>query len=212
MSTALAIMAHGGAQATVDDFLPHWKSLDAFLICSLPKGENLTGFDNYFHGGQSAYSGYHVFHRFMLTLRMLLETTYDDIIIAEYDTVNLRPELPVIEFGSLGSYFVVAEGPVSGSPLQLCALSPWCMDRGTGWKLLAACEESLTLDPDYEAGKGLLDRWIGKVVWDHGIPHHVGQFLLGYPWHVGVHDRIRNLHANWIHGWKTKEDFKHLWT
>lgn len=212
MKPALAILAHESAQATVNDFLPKWKSLGVDLYCSIPQGHAVAGFENYLHLGQSAYSGFYVFDRFMQTLLAMLETKADKIIIAEYDTVNLRPEIPFIRPGHVSSFFVVAEGLAEGAGNQLCALSPWCFDQESGWAFYNAAKESLETDKEYEAGKGLLDRWIGKVVNDYKIPHIIGMEMLGYPWHVGVHQRITQLNLNWIHGWKNKEEFGFLWT
>lgn len=211
-SATVLIMAHGGAQATVNDFLPKWKALPAQLVCSLPEGEHVDGFNLYFHGGKSAYSGRECFNRFIATLQTALETSSEILVIAEYDTVPLRPVLPVIKPGKVMSYYVVAEGPVIGRGLQFCALSPWAMDRPTAVKLLAACRAAIAEDPDYPAGKGLLDRWLGHVITRYDVPREMGMDMLGYPWHDGAHDRIRWMNFNWIHGWKSKEEFGDLWT
>lgn len=212
MKTTLAILAHSGAQKTVDDFLPRWKSLDADLFCSLPVGDSIQGFDRHIYAGQSAYSGFHVFDRFLQTLWALIETQSDNLIIAEYDTVNLHPTLPKIRPVMITSYFVKADPPIGGGPMQLCALSPWCFDRESAWEFYHAAKESLEKDRDFDAGKGLLDRWIGSVVDQYNLPHVMGYDMLGYPWHDGAHDRIERMGFSWIHGWKNKEDFGRLWT
>lgn len=213
MRTTLAIMAHGGAQSTVDEFLPKWEACNpTLLICSLPEGEHVDGFTLCYNAGKSAYSGYEVFRRFILTLECCLETVSDIIVISEYDTVPLKPALPKCNPGCVTSYFVLAEGPIIGRGLQLCALSPWVMDRPAAELLLAACKQAIIDDPDYPAGKGLLDRWLGHVIHTHNVPRMMGMDMLGYPWHDGAHDRIKWMGFNWIHGWKRKEEFKDLWT
>lgn len=211
MKHAVAIMAHATAQSTVDDFLPRWRSLEADLYCSIPHGEEVHGFQNNIWLGTSAYSGFHVFNRFLLTLDAMIQTGCKRITIAEYDTVNIAPKLPYILPDGITSYFVLAPGFAENEPVQLCALSPWSMERETAIRLSSICRELLAVDPDYPAGKGLLDRWIGKCVVLSEIPRVVGPDLLGYPWHVGAHDRIKRMGLNWIHGWKKREEFGDLW-
>lgn len=200
MKPGVAIMAHAGAQPTVDLFLPQWKTLDCSIYCSAPEGEHVAGFQRYVSCGVSAYSGIEVFRRFTLTLDAMILNQHDPIIIAEYDTVNLRPDLPRVIPGCVTAYF-----SMDGD--YLCALSPWSMDRKTAFLLWEACREALHRDGDYLAGKGLLDRWIGNVVKTAGIPYRLAPDVLSYPWHAGAHDRIKRMGFNWIHGWKTKEEF-----
>lgn len=197
--TSLAIMAHESAQPTVDLFLPKWKELDCDLYCSIPEGDEIKGFERVLRLGKSAYSGRDVFHRFTATLGAMIETGADRIVIAEYDTVNLRPQFPIITKGSVMSCFV-SDGD------QVCALSPWAMDADTAKQLHAACVIALD-DGDYPEGNGLLDRWIGNVIRRAEIHGCNSSDCIGYPWKDGTRERIQAECINWIHGWKTKEEF-----
>jgi hypothetical protein len=211
-SATVAIIAHAKAQQSIDDFRPKWEALPARLIFSIPEGEYLQGVGITVHLGMNAYSGLEVFRRFTLTLEAALRTAAETIVIAEYDTVPLRPVLPYVEPGYVSSFFTLAPALSDSSKVQVCALSPWSMDHRTGDRLLDACKESLETDPDHPEGNGLLDRWLGTLILRHQIPSIVGPDLLGYPWHEGVNDRIRHMGYNWIHGWKRKEEFGDLWT
>jgi hypothetical protein len=211
-SATVFILAHAGAQRTVDDFLPKWEALPARLVFSLPEEEYLERVQISMRCGANAYAGREVFRRFIMTLDAALLTASEHIVIAEYDTVPLRPVLPKISPGKVMSYYVVAEGPVIGQGLQFCALSPWAMDRPAAIALLEACQKEIEENPDYPEGKGLLDRWLGHVIIKHKVPREMSMDVLGYPWHEGAHDRIRWMGFNWIHGWKTKEEFGDLWT
>lgn len=197
--TALCILAHESAQSTVDLFLPQWKQLDCDLYCSIPEGDKINGFDKVLTIGKSAYSGKDVFHRFTATLGVMIETGADRIVIAEYDTVNLRPDFPSMIPGTVISCFVT-DGD------QVCALSPWAMDLAAAKQLHSACLSALE-DGDYPEGKGLLDRWIGNVIRRAEIKGHGSSDCIGYPWKPGTVERIKAEGINWIHGWKTKEEF-----
>jgi hypothetical protein len=149
MQPVLAILAHQAAQPTIDDFLSRWLALDCRLICYVPKGDSVAGFNEVREIGESAYSGAKVFRRFLDTLadvfdiHSLMPNGY--AIIAEYDTVPLRQELPQVTDGSISAHFVKAHAPDGiDAPEQLCALSPWVMDRWTIGRFIAAGEKRLS--------------------------------------------------------------------
>ncbi len=213
MKPILAILAHESAQPTIDDFLPKWNQLDARIICYVPVGHLVTGFDEVRHIGESAHAGNKVFRRFIDTLKDLLTTDADNFVVIEYDTVNRHPLLPKATPGKLVSYLVTLHRHCETSgPMQLCSLSPWVMDRTTMEIFIATAERILPDDPDGADISGLLDRWIGNVIERGPIPAIRGGDMLGYPYHPGIHDRITRMGYNWIHGWKRKEDFGDLWT
>lgn len=207
MNTVLAILAHESAQPTVDEFLPKWNALPCRKIAFIPSGHKLEGFQEIIHQGESAYSGAKVFVRFLLCLEALLETTAEILIVAEYDTVPLRPELPKYTPGLMISNFVSIGNPAT----ILCALSPWVMDRPTAESFVSAGRKHLIEFGDCDHLDGLLDRWIGEVILAGCIKCNGGMDMIGYPWHEGIHRRIRNTRANWIHGFKSKADFGDLW-
>lgn len=212
MKPVLAILAHESAQPTIDDFLPRWKQVDARLICYTPIGHNVIGFDETRTLGESAHSGYQVFSRFVETLKDLLTLDREWFVVAEYDTVNLRPDLPRMIAGRLTSHLVMAPPhDCASGQMQLCSLSPWIMDRKTMALFVFESERLLVDDPNCHRASGLLDRWIGTVIQKGEIPAQGGTDLLGYPWHPGAHRRIRSMGYNWVHGWKRKEDFLDLW-
>ena len=212
MKPVLAILAHQSAQPTIDDFAPRWKQLDADLVCYVPLGETITGIDDVRHIGCSAHAGNIVFTRFLQTLTNLLGSPNEWFIVAEYDTVNLRPKLPAMHFGAITSHLVMAR-PHNLAPgeMQLCSLSPWVMDRRTMLDFIEAGNDLLKTDPNCESVSGLLDRWIGLVIQHGDITAMGGPDMMGYPWHPGAHDRIRWMGFNWIHGFKRASDFGELW-
>lgn len=212
MKTVVAILAHQSAQPTVDDFLPQWRKLPCDVIYYVPVGDSLERVSEYRQVGESAHSGAKVFRRFLDTLKDLAEMDYDHYVVAEYDTVNLRPELPTL-YNNVITTFAVDAPPHNQSygPMQLCLLSPWCFPRSLLIQFIAHAESDLSKEPDGAELAGLLDRWIGRVVDNSKLRFTTGGDMLGYPYHVGVHDRIRKLRLNWIHGWKSKAQFENVW-
>ena len=208
----LAILAHQSAQVTVDEFLPQWRKVDCHLRCYVPVGDTVTGFDDVQQIGVSAHSGYGVFRRFIDTCRDLLRDEYEHYIIAEYDTLNMTPELPMLRADKLTTYVVWAPPHnTNDGALQLCLLSPWCFPRHLLARFVEEAERQIEIDPDAPRFGGLLDRWIGWVVRKAGIPTTLDPDLLGYPYFDEVYDLIKWAKPTWVHGWKRKEDFKDVW-
>jgi hypothetical protein len=213
MSTFLAILAHQSAQPTIDDFLPRWKALGARMGVFVPREHNVDGFQLIYHQGENAYSGQKVFERFLLCCESLVMMSYDSYIIAEYDTVNLRDELPEILPEKISSSLMWSNGPEGHEhELQLCALSPWCMTKPTLVRFIAAAREHIDGDGDMPSCKGLLDRWIGSVMVRANIGGHTPHDMIGYPWHPGIERRIKNIRANFVHGFKSRKEFGDAWT
>jgi hypothetical protein len=212
VNACLAILAHAGAAKTVAEFMPQWKSLGKTVLGFVPDGHHLNGFDVLISEGRSAHAGFYVFDRFLRACERLVGSPFDTYVIAEYDTVNLKPELPSLAPGYITS-------PGSWSPPhnetcganQLCLLSPWTMDRDTLREFIAAARESLKTNPDYPEGAGLLDRWIGYVVIQNNLKATSAINAIGYPYHNGIHERIRRMGFAWVHGWKSKSEFRDLW-
>jgi hypothetical protein len=209
--TTLAILAHQAAQPTIDDFLPRWKVLPCRLVAFVPEGDAVQGFQTVYHIGESAHKGAKVFQRFLATCEALLLTDSAHFVIAEYDTVNLLGELPKYKQGYMISNFVEA-GFHDSEEVQLCALSPWVMDRETLQGFTDAARGFIDADGDAPQIGGLLDRWIGLVVKRAGIPHLSPFDMIGYPWEHDIVRRIKNIRASWVHGLKRKEDFGDSWT
>ena len=207
MNPCLAIFTHEGAAGTVDDFMPRWKALGIPVIGCYPEGDRITGdWDDTISEGISAHAGEAVFLRFRNTCDRLLATRHDLFVIAEYDTVNLRDELPRHTAGHVSTYPIT----INDSPAK-CLLSPWVMDRMTLAELSVAMSHELKVNRRCEESMGLLDRWLG-IVCEHGeVKTIMCANALGYPWHAGAIDRIRRMGYAWVHGWKHKENFGDLW-
>ena len=212
MKATLAILAHESAQPTIDDFLPQWKKLDCNLVVFLPKGHKVEGFRQQFYQGENAYSGRKVFERFLQcceTLNLMRSELY---IIAEYDTVNLSNDLPQHQSGYITSNFILADGIKTSTGTQLCALSPWVMDYMMLKRFIEAGRKYIEGDGDAPHMGGLLDRWIGSVIQRAELPHVTPFNMIGYPWHPGIEDRIKNVGATWVHGFKLRKEFGTAWT
>jgi hypothetical protein len=152
-----------------------------------------------------------VFIRFVNSLRKLrARHAADWYVIAEYDTVNLRDQMPTQHDGKVSSCVVVSD-PILPGPMQVCMLSPWVMQGETMDRFIDAAGPVLRENPDYSEGGGLLDRWVGHVCVRAEIPFENCDNALGYPWHRGAHERIRRMGFAWVHGWKTIEEFGDLW-
>ena len=144
---------------------------------------------------------------------MAAENGNEQIVIAEYDTVPLRPKMPPIKPGMITSGFYVSTPHYREvGDLQGLALSPWAMDRATMLSFIDAMDDALEVDPDGEQFDGLLDRWIAWAALRAGIEFHTTNQVFSYPMRPGAHEKIKRTGAIWIHGWKTKEEFGDIWT
>ena len=213
MNTCLAILAHAGAAKTCSQFLPKWRSLGLPLYAFVPEGHWVSGFETVYQQGRSAHKGYFVFDRFLRCCETLLGTLHDQFIIAEYDTVNLRPEMPTSKPFTLTSPGIFTP-PILGDArnVQMCMLSPWTMSRKWAEEFIMIARSELALDPDFPTGGGLLDRWIGETVRTHNLPVANCDNAFGYPWHIGMEERIKRMNFCWIHGLIDKSEFGELWT
>jgi len=200
----LIVIAHESAQPTIDLFLPKWKALDCDLICAVPVEHKVSGFERVFENGESAHAGRKVFERFLDACRMSLETGCERITIAEYDTVPLRPQMPPIVDDKItcGLFYSTPHNSEVGE-MQSLILSPWSMTRQTMRRFVAGMESAMEED---------LDRWLGWAITRAGIEVHGTHKISSYPMHPGAREKIKRTGANWIHGWKTREQFGDLWT
>lgn len=205
----LAIMAHDKAKPTVDQYSPRWKTLGLETRLYVPEGDTMEGT---IQAGESAHSGIKVYQRFIKTLEHLLETSDKEVfIVAEYDTVNMNASLPRYTPGRMTSYLIrsAPHNQTEGEE-QLCALSPWIMDRATMAAFIKAGYDHIEKHGACDHLSGLLDRWIGEVVLTHNIPFAHGNDLLGYPFKEGVEDAIRS-GKTWVHGFKSITEFQNIW-
>jgi hypothetical protein len=207
--TVFAIMAHDSAQPTVDQYEPRWKTLGVETRIYIPEGDKMAGG---IPAGKSAHSGIVVYDRFLATLENLLATSdKNTFIVAEYDTVNLTSDLPKYTPGTVTAFLVMScpHNQAEGEQ-QLCALSPWVMDRKTAQAFIAAGRKHIQESGECEHLSGLLDRWIGEVMLQHDIQFESGNDMLGYPWKDGIEGQIAS-GRTWVHGFKSKEDFIDIW-
>ncbi len=208
----LVILAHESAQPTIDLFLPKWEALDCDLICAVPVGHKVSGFDHVVEHGESAHAGRKVFERFIAACKMSMEGEHKRIVIAEYDTVPLRPQmLPVVEDKITCGLFISTPHNCEVGDLQALALSPWAMTRETMDRFIHEMDSAFEIDPDGVSFDGLLDRWLGWILMRGGFDIHTTHKLSSYPIHPGSRERIKRTGAIWVHGWKTREQFGDLW-
>lgn len=217
MTGAIAVMAHAGAKPTIDAFLPQWKKLGPPIFAFLPSGDKWPSapINGVVVGGESARTGNPVFLRFLDMCKRLLTAHFDAYFIMEYDTVNLTNKLPRFNPSVVNSGLVALVG-MEGHSQPKCSMSPWVLTRA----MLAALVEAMQMelrDPcnaDLEQfHMGLLDRWIGVACMRAHLPQGHLPDVLPYPWDTkeDVHKRIADDGISWVHGWKTKENFRHLW-
>jgi hypothetical protein len=209
-SRVLCIMAHEGAQGTIDQFMPKWRKLGVPVVASVPEWQWVNGFDAVYSHGKSSHSGYHVFERFLATCNWVYSLGYEEHIIAEYDTVCLQPDW-ICPPGKLtcGKYESTPHNQSSGE-LQDLFLSPWCMDRATLRDFTVDMYKHIRNDPDGPRYSGMLDRWIGGMTgWVDRV--QTTHKIESYPMYLGAHDRIQRLGVSWVHGWKDKSQFGELW-
>jgi hypothetical protein len=209
---AVAVLAHDGAQPTIDAFLPRWRALGVPLIGMVPLGHAVRGLDQCRQTGQNAILGGKIFQRFLWSLASLEANGFEAVTVMEYDTLNRRDTLPVVLPGGVTSNEVMAppHGSESG-PLELLSFSPWTFDRVSLPAFIKAGWESLRDDPDCKARQGILDRWIGLVIQQSGLPHGPLFDGTGWPKFPGAPRWVANMNLNWVHGWKTRGQFGEAW-
>lgn len=207
MKTKLSILSHEGAQDTVDEFLPYWKAVTDDVEIFVPVG--------HFGGtqcGPNAYKGEASLNRFIATCRHLLVNSDAELhIIAEYDVLPLKPEIPEIILWAVNCGAVKLQDEQTREILtgQLCALPPWIVTRPMLAALIVACEiQAAKPLPDWTLG-GLLDRLVGAAIYNGGL---IANNLKELIWYVGCfsepHKYIAASGKTWIHGWKRLSDFK----
>lgn len=218
MPTCLAIIAHEKAAPTIADFEPQWRKLGLPILAFLPEGDKWPGgeVERVYNYGESAHRGVPVYLRFVNVLLELLRTQYDEYIIAEYDTANLTAALPASTPNHLSSAFCSTFGPdvekVTGHRTYYISLSPWCLDRAIARRLLFAMWQRLDFPKHEEWVGGYLDRWIASVALEAAIPCAKLPNAIGWTHGIeDIHAKARAMQATWIHGWKSKADFKDLW-
>jgi len=213
MNGCLAILAHEKAAPTIADFYPQWRKLGIPMIAFLPVGDSWPGgpVNRVVNYGVSAHRGLPVYDRFMQCLQTMLETEYDWFAIMEYDTVNLAERIPDINVMAVNCGLLQAWG-AGAEPGQILALSPWIMTRPMAAALLEALKMQLRRPDCVKWVDGLLDRWIGVAILKASLPY--AGLKECFPWCDDRWDMMKLLEENnaiIVHGWKTKESFKHLW-
>lgn len=218
MKTCLAVLAHQGAGETIADFQPRWQKLGLPILAFLPEGDQWPGAPvaKVFNQGTSAHRGLAAYMRFMLMCEALLESEYDTYIIIEYDTVNLTDRLPSFAPSNLNCAFLRTFGEECEKLLRcknyVIALSPWIVSREVmrGW--LDAMRIRFAKPIFTQWIDGLLDRWLAVVIMEGKIL--ANNITQAYSWPCNdpqAHEKIEKHKWEWIHGWKRKSDFKHLW-
>jgi hypothetical protein len=192
--------------------MPKWKQLGLPVIGFFPENSVGNLFDETACFGKSAHSGRFVFERFIAILENLLARDYERVILAEYDTLNMRNEIPEFNPGHCSSWSVLLP-PHGGAcgPDQLCCFSPWMFDRKSAAEFIDAGKKEIETDPDCSSRLGLLDRWIGKVVSENKIPILHPSNVFGWAKHEGWTERVKRFNPAWVHGWKNKSDYGDLW-
>jgi hypothetical protein len=206
MKTKLSILSHESAQATVDEFLPYWRAVTDDVTIFVPVG--------HFGGtpcGPNAYKGAGALQRFIATCRhLLMESDAELHIIAEYDVLPLKPEIPAILSWAINCGAVMLQDTQTREilPGQLCALPPWIVTRPMLAALIEACEMQAAKPlPDWTLG-GLLDRLIGAAIYNGGlIPNNLKEVLSHTSSYPEPHKYLVASGKTWIHGWKRLADF-----
>lgn len=202
--TALVILAHAGASATILEFEPYWRRLRLPLIAALPAGDDWPGDppDQVWSFGESARLGPACVRRFAQVCRACAAAGFDRYVLMEYDTLNLDEHLPEFRHGCISCAGAVDK---SVEPVRPC-LSPWMASRPLLHQLAAALDYTLShpLPPPLDRWvEGYLDRWIGAAIWQAGLPLHILHDTLPWPWpHFQPAAEIACGRARWVHGYK----------
>jgi hypothetical protein len=214
VNTALAILAHEAARPTIADFFPRWQKLGLPMLGFVPDGHRWPGpcIETVFAQGKSSHDGPDVIDRFILALETLHDTEYDRFVLMEYDTVNLVDRLPKIDWSLLSAGIMNAFHDGCPGDSYYIALSPWIFTRETLRPFLAGCLRQRK-HPSYQSWvKGLLDRFVAVVITEEKIPASSIPELMPFPFEaLKPLEAIPLNNMTWVHGWKRKEQFKHLW-
>jgi hypothetical protein len=213
MNGCLAILAHEKAAPTIADFYPQWRKLGLPMIAFLPVGDSWPGgpVNRVVNYGVSAHRGLPVYDRFMQCLQTMLQTDYEWFALMEYDTANLTDTLPGINVMCVNAGLMQAFG-AGAEDGQILALSPWIMTRPMAAALLEAMRTQLRKNDCAQWVDGLLDRFIGVAILKENVPY--AGLEQCWPWCEDRWDMMKLIadkNATIIHGWKSKESFKHLW-
>lgn len=217
MTTCLAVIAHDKAGPTIADFGPQWEKLGVPILGFMPKGQQWPGEHAHkvYHYGVSAHRGIAVFDRFLNVCETLMRTDCGRFVVIEYDTLNRNNDLPNFEAGICASWSVTY-GPLvqraTGHEKYGLAFSPWCIERASMPGFIDAMKWRLANPFAGEWVTGLLDRWIATVVIGARLPYHHLVESCGWTHNnAGIYEAIAKHNLTWVHGWKTKEEFKDLW-
>lgn len=208
MSSCLAILAHAGAKDTINDFWPLWDELGVPIVAFMPHGESWPG-DNQpdfvFNYGRSAHRGTDCFQRMVHCWDTLSRLPYDQFAVIEPDAVPLNPVMPFVFPGQLGGYMCTCEPGM----WPYAALCPWTMDRATAGRLAqASVHFSRT---HHEDCLDLLDRWVCKAASNAGVSCSTLPRVHGFICIAGLEEKIPPGSLDWVHGYKRKSHFRHLW-
>ncbi len=210
--TCLAVMAHSGAAATIDDFGPKWAALGLDIYGLYPLGDTPHPFfERVLHVGESAHRGAKVLRRFVDTVEAVAKLPYTRTILIEYDCVPMRPLLPKWydqQFTCSLEKDLHSFG-ISDN-VQLCAFSPYIFTPETGLRFVESARTHIDGDGEGEPFAGLLDRWIAYALERSGL--QIASFMdCGGCVHNMPHDYIVQMGFNWMHGYKSREQFGTLW-
>ena len=214
MNTVLAILAHEDAGPTIADFFPRWQKLGLPMIGFVPHGHRWPGplIEKVFAQGESSHDGPAVIDRFILALETLHDTEYDHFVLMEYDTVNLVDRLPKIEWDVLSAGIMNAFYGGCPNDRYYTALSPWIFTRETLKPFLEGCRRQRNEASHQSWVNGLLDRFLAVVIIEEKIPASSIPELMPFPFEgLKPIEAILLNNMTWVHGWKRKEQFKHLW-
>lgn len=219
MNTCLAVMAHMRAADTLRDFQPRWERLGLPIYGFVPEGETwpICGEVKVFAQGKSAHRGEEVYRRFIQTCEALLtETDHDAFVIMEYDTVNLSDRLPKWEPDRINSGILRTIHEYAPRELGLdgfyVAMSPWIARRDMLERWVETMKWHLGFSLCCEWIDGLLDRWLAVGLYLGQLP--VACLLEVEPWPINRPNPHQNITArgfHWVHGWKSRKEFRELW-
>jgi hypothetical protein len=204
MKYSLSILAHDGAEQTVREFMPYWRAVDEDVVVYLPEGSRGFDFCIYNNVGQNAYRGNETLVRWAETVKVAAKREADFYIFAEYDTLPMSPTLPQVQAGSVNAAVVSVSYP---GAIKFCLLSPLVLSKEM---LNPFCDALMAQaqrpEPEWTIG-GLTDRLLSEAAINAGLPlNNIGN-AIGYLQFPDIHKMIVGSGANWVHGWKSLDEF-----
>ena len=166
MSTLIAIMTHGAANATFLRHLPFWeKPGHDILICTPSDDPAHSHGREVFDSGISTHSGMEAVNRHRNVLRECIRRDYDWSLVTEYDALFLGDHLPEFAIGLSGIRNPNYELERFKSLWVLGA--PWVIDRESRKNIVAYADTH----PDVTE-EGCADRFLTAWARSAGVPTH----------------------------------------